>query len=149
MTWKGWEGYVPPTFHPNGTVVKATAKRSKYGARPHCVLPDLRILPADECGAVAGGIRFASRREADRFVYLRGELEAGRISDLLLQEQFALHVINPQGVKVQIGTCRMDFTYTQNGQRIREDSKGFGAITAYRQRKRHVEAEYGIVVSEV
>lgn len=151
----GWRDYTGPTTqhstdglgrqYPPPPVAK---KRQKYGAVPHVVLPDLRLLPADECGGAPGGIRFASKREALRFVDLRMMQEAGAISDLLLQEQFALHVVNPQGVKVQIGTCRMDFTYTRDGQRVREDSKGFGGVEAYRQRKRHVEAEYGITVVE-
>ena len=130
-------------------------KRQKYGAVPHVVLPNLLLLPLGSNftahGDLGGGIRFSSKREAMRFVELRQQIERGEISDLLLQEQFALHAVNPQGVKVQIGTCRMDFTYTKNGQRIREDVKSAGTkgITAYRQRKRHVEIEHGITVEEV
>lgn len=150
---KEWRDYKPTEIRlGNGQIVSnAPKKRTKYGAVPTCVLPDLRLLPANECEAVPGRIRFASKREAERFVFLRLELEAGRVTDLLLQEQFALHVVNPQGVKVQIGTCRMDFTYTKDGQRVREDSKSAGTKTgeAYRQRKKHVEAEHGITVVEV
>jgi hypothetical protein len=124
------------------------SKRSKYGARHHIVYATGLIVPADEA-PVEGGRRFDSKREADRYWALRMDLEQGRISHLELQKQFALHVVGPDGVKVQIGSYRCDFAYVRGGDLVIEDSKGFRGVEAYKIRKRHVEAEYGIRVIEV
>lgn len=138
--YEGWRGY-----QPGGTV--APKKRQKYGAVPHTVLPDLRVLPSTECAAVPGGIRFASKREAERFVALCQEQESGAISDLLLQPAFPLHALSPAGVKVQVGRYIADFSYLRNNGRVIEDAKGM-KTAIYQRSKKHAEVEYGIRILE-
>lgn len=104
-------------------------KRSKYGARP----------------TVVDGVRFASRREADRYVTLCWRVRAGEIRDLELQPRYPLHA--PNGAKV--GTYVADFRYVDaDGVTHVEDAKGM-PTPLYRWKRRHVEAEYGLLVEEV
>jgi len=145
--WPGWEDYAPAqTRQPRRG--RATP-RAKYGAEPHWVLPSLQLVPAD-AGVVAprGAIRFASKREAQRFVVLKQELDRGLIRDLTLQKQFALHVVGANGVRVCIGRWIADFVYARDGREVVEDAKGV-RTAVYQWKKQHVEAEYGIQIIEV
>jgi hypothetical protein len=130
VTWKGWEDYAPPPALANAP----KAKRSKYGAEPTTV----------------DGHRFDSKREANRYVELVLDQRGGAISDLQLQQQFALHVVNDAGVKVCVGRYIADFSYynTRSGKRVIEDAKGH-RTALYKWKKKHVEAEYGVLVVEV
>lgn len=121
----GWENYVPP-------VAGKPPKRSKYRAQPTEV----------------DGIRFASKKEALRYHGLKVEQGCGDIANLELQPQFPLHVVNPLGVSVCIGRYIADFRYTRNGEVVIEDAKGM-KTPVYEIKKKHVEAEYGIRISEV
>lgn len=146
-----WRDYIPAVREGHGwTVVTEPrrAPRSKYGAVPHDVLPDLRVVAAADGEPVSGCIHFASKREAARFVALRLEQEAGTITDLVLQPQFALHVVTPHGVKVCIARYIADFEYVRGGHRCIEDAKGV-KTAIYTRSKKHVEAEYGVTVVEV
>lgn len=160
MTWKGWEGVTEADLRVQvkskqvlvhraevSGVRKATPRKQKYGAVPHTVLPDLRVLPADECGGVAGGIRFASKREALRMVDLMLDKEAGRISDLELQPQYTLTVVSPSGTRMVIGRYLADFRYQRDGQTIVEDVKGM-KTAVYEWKKKHVQIEHAIVIIE-
>lgn len=106
------------------------ARRSKY-----------RSIPT-----VVDGIRFASKKEANRYAELKLMEKAGAIRDLILQPMFALHA--PNGA--YIGKYLADFTYwlTENDKKIYEDVKGM-KTALYRWKKKHVEAQYGIVIAEV
>lgn len=132
MSWKGWEDYVPLSRGPSPAAFVKSEKRHKYHAEPTEV----------------DGVTFASKREADRYRALLLEQQAGLITDLQLQPQFALHVQRPDGVKVCIGRYIADFGYTRDGERIIEDAKGM-KTALYLWKKNHVEAEHGITVREV
>lgn len=69
---------------------------------------------------VINGIRFASRREANRYSELRLLERCGAISHLELQPRFPL-IVNGQVVCTYVG----DFRYLENGKSITEDVKGF------------------------
>lgn len=113
-------------------------KRHKYGAEAQIV----------------DGVRFASRREARRYGELKLLEKAGEIRDLELQPKFPLYVPahHRVGVKVEVGKYTADFRYREgpNGLLKIEDVKSAGTrTTAYRLRKRMVEATYGIRITEV
>ena len=113
----------------------AQGRRSKYGAKRTTV----------------DGIVFHSAKEAARYRELK-LLEAAReIHSLRLQPSFPLDVIGGfvKDVRVQIGVYRADFDYfdVKADTRIVEDVKGF-KTPLYRWKKKHVEAQYGIVIRE-
>ncbi len=149
----GWREYVPKEIRlPDGSVIpnaltQTPKKRGKYNAVPHTVLPDLMLLPSDECAAVPGGIRFDSKREAERFIVLRQQQERGEISCLQLQSSIALHVFTTQGIKVPVGSWVADFTYVKDHDTVVEDCKGC-RTALYLWKKKHVEREYGIRILE-
>lgn len=91
---------------------------------------------------VVDGITFASKREAARYGVLRTLAQAGKISGLTLQPRFPLLV---NGTK--IGEYRADFRYVEGGKVIIEDCKGF-RTRQYIQKRKHVEAQYGITIRE-
>lgn len=152
----GWRDYKGPIvevgttdgfgrFTPSAAI---KPKRSKYGSVAHCVLPDLRILPANECAAVSGRIRFDSKREAERFIVLRLEQDAGRISDLMIQRRFSLHAVTPEGVRVHVADYVADFSYRRGEELVVEDAKGV-RTAVYALKKKIVEAQHGITVVEI
>ncbi len=118
----GWEKWMPPHLQP---------KRRKFNNTPTEV----------------DSVTFASKREADRYLVLRDMAKTGEIRALQLQPKFALHVIRPDGVKVQVGTYTADFQYERNGAMAYEDAKGV-KTESYQMRKRHVEAEYNVTILE-
>jgi hypothetical protein len=120
----GWENFLPQQAKP--------PKRSKYRAEPTEI----------------DGHRFASMREANRYAALKLEQQAGAISGLALQPQFSLCVTAPTGVSVTIGRYIADFRYVRNGAEIIEDAKGM-RTPVYELKKKHVEVQYGIRISEV
>lgn len=89
------------------------------------------------------GIRFDSQAEARRYVELKALATAGRIENLERQETFDL-LVNDK----KIGQYKADFSYEIDGQRIVEDVKGM-KTPVYRLKKKHVEAQYDIKISEV
>jgi len=122
---------------------------SKYGAVAQWVLPDLRVVPASKVPKLPPGVlRFASKREADRFVFLKMALDAGEIAQLVLQPAFSLGVITPRGERRVITRYLADFAYRRDGRRVIEDAKGF-RTRVYILKKAWVEAEYGIEIREV
>ena len=95
------------------------------------------------------GIRFASRAEGRRYQELRMLIKAGQITDLVLQPAFVLHVVNPAtGEITVIGRYLADFQYDTPQGRVVEDVKGM-LTPVYRLKKKHVEAEYGIQITEI
>lgn len=86
------------------------------------------------------GITFDSKRESRRYLELKMLLQAGHISDLELQIPFPC-VVNGK----KICSYKADFAYTQDGERVVEDVKGF-VTRDFRLKKKLVEALYGIEV---
>lgn len=105
------------------------AARSKYGNRK----------------VVIDGITFASEKEGRKYVDLKTLQHAKQISGLKLQPKFQMRVW-PDG-KV-IGFYKADFEYVENGKRIVMDVKGF-KTAIYKLKKKHVEAQYDITITEV
>jgi hypothetical protein len=99
------------------------------------------------------GIRFDSMREARRYQELRLLEKAGEIRGLALQPEYNICVPKVlTGEFVPIGRYRADFSYidVETGAVVVEDAKSPATrTTAYRLRKRLVEAIYGITISEV
>lgn len=114
-------------------------KRHKYGAKPTEI----------------DGIRFASQKEARRYLELKLLEKAGEVRNVELQPKFELHVNTKR-----IGFYKGDFKYEERArvmgesgiefawQSVVEDVKGF-LTPVYRLKKRIVAAEYGIEIREV
>jgi len=115
------------------------AKRHKYGAIPTEV----------------DGIRFASKKEAKRYGELKLLEKASEIIGLELQPEFELWTSTGKAHSPKpIGVYRADFRYVVPGYRpildlvVVEDVKGF-KTPLYRWKKKHVEAQYGITITEI
>lgn len=109
--------------------------RAKYGAVP----------------TVIDGIRFASKAEARRYQELKMLEKAGEIKGLELQPKFPLMVPEcGSGFDVRIGHYIADFRYRKGpkGVLVIEDVKGM-KTPVYRLKKKMVEAQYGISITEV
>jgi hypothetical protein len=89
---------------------------------------------------------FDSRKEYARWQLLSVLHRSGDIQDLQRQVAFVLSV---NGVK--IGKYIADFTYTAAGERIVEDVKSemTRKLPMYRWKRKHMEAEHGIIIQEV
>lgn len=92
---------------------------------------------------IVDGIKFDSKREAQRYGALQLMLKAGLISNLRLQVQYQITV---NGMKV----CKYvaDFVYQEKGVEIVEDVKGM-KTPIYNLKKKLMKAVFGVVVSEV
>lgn len=92
---------------------------------------------------VLDGIRFSSKREADRYAQLRVLEIAGSITNLQLQPRYDLHA--PGGTKV--ATYIADFAYRdERTQRlVIEDAKGV-KTPVFRLKAKWLKAEHGIEV---
>ena len=88
------------------------------------------------------GHTFDSQREARRYRDLQLLERAGRIHSLRLQVPYPLEVAGEQ-----IGKYVADFVYTENDEEVIEDSKGY-RTPLYRWKKKHVEAQYNITLTE-
>ena len=88
------------------------------------------------------GYTFASKREAVRYGELKLALQAKAISDLNLQVPYSIEI----GGK-HICKYIADFVYTENGQRVVEDCKGF-RTDVYKLKKKLVEATYNVTIRE-
>ena len=89
---------------------------------------------------VVNGISFASKREAARYRELVLLERAGVIKDLSLQVRMPLQV-NGHVVSHYVA----DFQYTEDGQLIVEDAKGFITDT-FRLKSKLVKALYGVEI---
>lgn len=88
------------------------------------------------------GMKFDSKREARRWLYLVGELRAGRVQFLRRQVIYRIRV---KGIRV----CNFvaDFVYVQDGRLVVEDCKGF-RTAVYKLKRRLMGAVFGIEVRE-
>lgn len=135
-----------------------------HGARRAHRAGELAVRRAHKYGAVAtevDGIRFASKKEAARYVELKMLEKAGEIDGLQLQPRFHLAVPNDHGHyptqdasddvnKWCVGHYVADFAYNDKRSHkwVVEDVKGF-KTPLYKWKKKHVEAQYGIEIREV
>lgn len=93
---------------------------------------------------VVDGLKFHSKKEANRFGQLKLLQRSGKISDLRLQPSFDLFVC---GTKI----CRYiaDFQYVENGLVIVEDVKSSATTTpVYRLKKKLMKAVLKIEILE-
>lgn len=76
-------------------------------------------------------IKFDSKKEADRYLYLKSQQEQGNISNLELQKKFELipkqEYKRLDGSIEKIRPCHYvaDFSYIEQGIQVVEDIKGF------------------------
>lgn len=93
----------------------------------------------------AGGYKFASKREANRYLELKMMEHAGLIADLELQPEFPIEID-----EIPICVYKADYAYffLETGVRVVEDVKGF-QTAEYKLKKRLVEAVYKIRITEI
>lgn len=102
-----------------------------------------------------GGMTFDSRKEAERYIVLKGLEKAGIISGVRTQVRYELiPKQNIDGVKMRNIEYIADFVYTQNGAEVVEDVKGYRnpASAAYAKfviKKKLMAWKYGINITEV
>src|SRR5437660_1011127 len=92
---------------------------------------------------VVNGVRFASKREARRWLELRLLEGAGQISELRRQVRYDLDVN-----EIHVCAYLADFVYTEKGQTVVEDAKGV-RTREYRLKARLMRACHGIEIREV
>lgn len=99
------------------------------------------------------GHRFASKREARRFQELRLLERAGQIVNLELHPRYPIEMTRlSNGEVTTVGFYTADFAYfdVRAGTQVIEDVKCEATkTTAYRLRKRLVEAQYDFTITEV
>lgn len=101
------------------------------------------------------GILFASKKEANRYVQLKGMQDIGQISELELQKKYCIIPAqrDPDTGKVIRATHYIaDFVYRKDGALVVEDVKGFRGGTAYnvfRIKQKLMLYVHGIKVREV
>lgn len=109
---------------------RAEAQKSKYHAKPVTV----------------DGIRFDSKREAERWQQLLLLYRTGEISNLRRQVPYVLIPKSDYGRDI---VYRADFVYVdKSGIEVVEDAKGF-KTDIYRLKKRLMAEKYGIIIKEV
>lgn len=88
------------------------------------------------------GIRFSSKKEANRYQSLKCLLNAGEIDGIILQPSYPITINGKHICKVNL-----DFRYTdmKTGKQIIEDVKGYDNPLSKLKRKL-VQAQYGIEV---
>lgn len=107
---------------------------SKYNATPTTV----------------NGVRFDSKKEADRFRELLLMLRAGVISDLRLQHNITLiegwKTVDGETIRPEV--YKADFSYIKDGRRVYEDTKGVKTHVFLLKRKQVLD-KHGIKIVEV
>ena len=103
------------------------------------------------------GITFDSKKEARYYQELLLREKAGEVDDIQLQPEFVLHAWCPRGTPAApgaraapIGRYIADFAYRDISEETVYivDVKGV-RTPFYKWKKKHVEAEHGIVITEV
>jgi len=103
-------------------------KRSKYGNRK----------------VEIDGVRFDSVKESNYYLFLKSELEAGRINKLELQPEFPIEI---KGTHICLYKADFRVTYP-DGRKETIDVKGM-KTPVYRLKKKLVEAKYLIKIIEI
>lgn len=115
---------------------RAKLKKSKYG----------------NVKSEFNGIKFDSKKEMQRYLELKGMLDAGLIKDLKLQPHFTLQEAfkTPEGETIQKIGYIADFSYIEDGKYIIEDvkSKVTAENTTYKLKKKLM-ADKGFYITEV
>lgn len=114
---------------------------------------------------IVDGIEFDSRKEASRYCELKLLQRAGKIQNLELQK--AIELIPAQREADTIGKrggiikgkviekavfYRADFVYTENGETVVEDVKGYkggGAYAVFTIKRKLLLYKYGIKIKEI
>lgn len=94
---------------------------------------------------------FDSKKEAERFVVLRAQQQAGRISFLERQVRISVKVRHPlTGVDTIVCHYVADFAYIRNGRRVIEDVKSemTKKLPVYKLKKKML-AAMGVTIEEV
>ena len=115
--------------------------------------------------ASVDGIEFDSRKEANRYCELKLLQRAGKIQNLELQKAFELipaqreaYTIVKRGgiikgkVIEKAVFYRADFVYTENGETVVEDVKGYkggGAYAVFTIKRKLLLYKYGIKIKEI
>lgn len=110
---------------------------------------------------IIDGIKFQSKKEANRYCELKLLERAGKIKDLELQKTFELIPTQrepdtitktgkvKQGKVIERSCCYIaDFVYKENGQLIVEDTKGM-RTEVYKIKKKLMLYVYGIKIREI
>lgn len=93
---------------------------------------------------VVDGIKFDSKKEANRYRELKLMERAKAIQDLKLQVTFPLVKKSKYGREIKYVA---DFVYYDQGHMVVEDTKGY-RTDVYRLKKRLMAELYGIVIKE-
>lgn len=91
------------------------------------------------------GIKFDSKKEGNRYLELKKELELGNISNLELQKKYVLQPsFKKDGKTYREIAYLSDFTYIKDGKEIIEDVKGsrFFLTDVYKMKKKMFEYVY-------
>lgn len=100
---------------------------------------------------VVDGIKFDSKKEADRYQQLKLLEKAGKIKDLVLQPEYELiPKFKKNGKTYRKTVYKADFSYfdTENNKVIVEDVKGF-KTDVYALKKKMFEYKYDYEIKEV
>lgn len=94
------------------------------------------------------GITFDSRKEADRYLVLKGMEEDGLIEDLRRQVRYELvPAFDVDGRHYRPVCYVADFVYVEDGQEVVEDVKGMRTDT-YRLKSKLFAYRYGVSIKE-
>lgn len=94
------------------------------------------------------GITFDSRREADRYLVLKGKEEDGLIEDLRKQVRYELiPAFDVDGRHYRPVFYVADFVYVEDGKEVVEDVKGM-RTDVYRLKSKLFARRYGKVIRE-
>ena len=97
---------------------------------------------------VVDGITFDSKREADRYLVLKGMEEDGSIEDLRRQVRYELiPAFDVDGRHYRPVFYVADFVYRENGHEVIEDVKGV-VTDVYRLKRKLVAYRYGMNIRE-
>ena len=91
------------------------------------------------------GVKFASKKEANRYLQLKAFERVGLIKDLKLQVPYQIIPKSKYGRAIKYVA---DFVYYEDGQKVVEDVKGF-KTDVYKLKKRLMAEVYGIEVKEI
>lgn len=137
------------------TEADVMAHNARRGLRPGGIVtvPPKRLKFGNK-KTLVDGIVFDSGHEADRYVELKILRDAGQIRELELQPQFGIFAcVLTTGVGIEVASFKADFRYfdVKRDRVVVEDAKSDGTKgeTAYRLRKKLVEACHGIEIEEV
>ena len=96
----------------------------------------------------ADGITFVSRREADRYLVLKGREDDGAIEDLRRQVRYELvPAFDVDGMHYRPVYYVADFVYVEGGKEVVEDVKGM-RTDVYRLKSKLFARRYGVSIRE-